>query len=468
MLSHFFWNLITFILTLSILITIHEYGHFLAARFLNVKIEKFSIGFGPVLWSWKDQKKDTEYAISAILFGGYIKLFDAPKSINKQYTQKYNNTFNSKKTWEKIIIIVAGPIMNFLLSIILYIIIFIIGTPTHKPIIQSIIPDSIADQSGLLSNLEIQSINNVHTHNWDAIRLEILNNIGKKNIVISTIEICQNNTNIKTYTLNIPDNWFNKSINYINDPVISLGIVPIDTYIIPTIFKIRPNSAAQQSGLKIGDKIIKINEQTITNWESVIKIIKNNLTNNLNITIARENKTINLNLNLQSNKIHCIHPNTIEEIIGFIPKVISKPTKNFLLKNKYGYFDAILHSCKKVWKLIYFTINTLFQAILGNINIIQLIGGPISIAQKAGETAKYGFIYYLMFLSVISINLGIINLLPFPSLDGGHLFFLIIEKIIGKLIPKKIKHFIHIIGYIILMSVISIALFNDINKLWQC
>ncbi|URJ27917.1 sigma E protease regulator RseP [Candidatus Blochmannia vicinus (nom. nud.)] len=458
MLLHFFWNLAAFVLALGILITVHECGHFIAARVFKVKVERFSIGFGPILWSRRDSN-DTEYAISAVLFGGYVKLYNTQeKSI--YYNQGNNNAFNHQHIWKKSIIVASGPIFNFIFSILSYVIIFMIGIPVHKPIIYSIIPDSIIAQSGIQSDVEITSINNIKTHNWNSVRLEIFNSIGKEKLIISTTSI--NDMCIKTYTINLSHNWFNNLDNP-KDPIITLGILPFNTNIVPILSRIQPDSAAQQAGLKIGDKIISIDDQLIHHWESVTTAIKNNPGKNFKISVERENKIINLNLTL--NKKNLIHSDKIEDIIGVLPKIISDtPTKYYTI-HQYSLHAAILQAFKKTWTLICLTTNTLLKLITGDIKITHL-GGPIAIAKGAGESAQSGLIYYLMFLSLISINLGIVNLLPFPTLDGGYLFFFIIEKIKGKAISKKIQNFGYIIGSIMLIIIMCLACFNDISRLW--
>ncbi|WP_159714357.1 sigma E protease regulator RseP [Blochmannia endosymbiont of Camponotus nipponensis] len=457
MLLHFFWNLTAFILALGILITVHECGHFAAARFLKVKVERFSIGFGPVLWSWRDSH-DTEYVISAVLFGGYVKLFNNREKITL-LNQEYNNTFDDQHVWKKSIIVISGPIFNFIFSILSYVLIFVIGIPIHKPVIHSVIPNSIVAQSGVESGVEIKSINNIQTNDWDTVRLEIFNSIGKEKIVISTMPI-NNSKCINTYTIKLSYNWFNKVANH-QDPIIALGILPFHTYMSPILSEIKPDSAAKRAGLKVGDKIVSVDDQLIYDWELFIKIIKNNPGKTFKITIERKNKI--LNLNLTPNKNHMLHSDQVESVIGAFPKIICIPMEHHVIR-QYGVYLAILQACEKTWKLICLTTNILFKLITGDINMTHL-RGPIAIAQGAGESAQSGLIYYLMFLSLISINLGIVNLFPLPGLDGGHLFFFIIEKIKGTSISKEIQSVGYIIGSIILMLMMCLSIFNDISRL---
>lgn len=454
MLLNFFWNVIAFIIALGTLITVHEFGHFLAARFCKVQIERFSIGFGPILWRWYDSN-NTEYVISMILIGGYVKLFNT--NIYDINNSNVTYSFDYKNIWQKIIIILSGSIFNFIFSILLYTLVYMIGMPTQKPIIQNIIPNSIVAHSGISSELEIKSINKVQTHNWEEVRFQILNNIEKEKFTISTTSL--DHAHYNTYNIKLPKNWFNNHINM--DPIIALGILPYDTQIIPIISNVQPLSIAERIGLKIGDKILAINDQSIYDWDSFIINIKNNPKKNFKISIERKHKILHYYMTLDEK--YLINSNTIEGVIGILPKIIVVPKKNYVI-NQYKLHNAIFQACNKTWELTCLIIKMLTKVIFGDIKIIN-IGGPISIAQGAGNAAQFGLVYYLMFLAVISINLGIINLLPFPTLDGGRLFFLILEKIYGKSISQKIQNFGYTVGFILLILIMCFTFFNDISRL---
>lgn len=457
MLLHFLWNLTTFIIALGILITIHELGHFLAACFCKVKVERFSIGFGPVIWRWRDSN-NTEYIISIILLGGYVKLLDTTHAHIVGYGT--DNAFNKKNIWQKIIIISSGSIFNFIFSILLYTLVYMIGVPMHKPIINAIIPDSIIASAGIPAGVEIKSVNNISTPDWSAVRMQMLNNIGNTKLIISTTSI--NNIHLHKYTINLTKRWFDTFTN-IADPVMILGIVPDNAIITSIIASIQPNSVAAHSTLKVGDEILSVNGQPIYDWNSFIINIKNNPGKIFKISVKRQQEV--LFCYIQPEKDYFIHSRVTERVIGIFPEIIIVPEKNDVICH-YKIYHAIFQACHKTWELIYLTINALIKVMFGDIKITY-IGGPIAIAKGAGAAANFGLISYLIFLAVININLGIVNLLPLPYLDGGYLLFLILEKINGKLISENIKNFGYVIGFFLLMLIIFFALFNDIYKLWQ-
>lgn len=455
-LLHFLWNLITFIIALGILITIHEFGHFLAARFFGVKVERFSIGFGPALWKWRDSN-NTEYIISIILLGGYVKLFNTQSCVIHDDTE---NAFNKKNILQRMIIISSGSIFNFFFATLLYILIYVIGIPEHKPIIHAVVPDSIIAHAGIPAGVEIKSVNNVPTLDWDAVRVQILNNIGNEKLIISTTSL--QDILLHKYVVCLSKCWFNTCIN-IKDPVLMLGILPDNAIIVPIIAVIQPNSIAEHSTLKIGDKILAVNDQSIYDWDTFTTYIKNNAGKIFKISVERQKEI--LHIYTVPEKKHLIYSNVLEEVIGIFPEIAIFPKKNYII-HKYELHHAIFQACNKTWELIRLTMHALIKIIFGDIKITY-IGGPISIAKGAGAAATAGLIYYLMFLAVISINLGIVNLLPLPYLDGGYLLFVILEKINGKFIPKKIQNFGYVIGLFLLILIIFFAFFNDISKLWR-
>lgn len=455
MLLHCLWNLMLFVITLGMLVAVHECGHFLAARFYKVKVERFSIGFGPVLWKW-DDSNGTEYTISIILLGGYVKLLNTQTHLTNCNA---NNTFNKKNIWQKIVIIFAGSIFNFVFAIFLYVFVYIIGVPVCKPIVHAIVPDSIVARAGMQSGIEIISINNIETADWEAVRFQILNNLNTEQLVISTRSV--NDAYFDTYIVRLPKNWFNAFTN-IKDPITKLGILPDNVRIAPIISDIEPYSIAERSMLKIGDKILEINDQSIYDWNTFIINFKNCSEKNFKVTVERQHKI--LHFYMMSEKNNLINSDIMEKTIGFFPKIVITSKQNYII-NRYQLHHAVFQACNKTWELIYLTINTLIKLIFGDIKTIY-IGGPLSIAKEAGNAAQCGLIYYLMFLAVVSINLGIINLLPFPTLDGGHFFFLILEKISRKPISQKIQSFGYIIGFILLTLIMCFVFFNDVSKLW--
>jgi len=449
----FFWNIVMFIIAISTLIIIHELGHFLAARFYGVVVECFSIGFGPIIWE-KYDKLGTKYVISIIPFGGYVKMLD--NRINNMPYENICKTFNHKAIWKRVIIIFSGPFFNFLFAFFSYWFLFIIGIPGYRPIINDIIPGSIISKFEILPGMEFKSINDVMTPDWDSVRLQLINTIGNKEIRISLSPYNSYNIERKIITLKN----FSFDLNE-QDPVIALGIIPLFPRVEPIIKKIKLGSAAMKSGLKVGDKIIKIDNQQVNSWNMFVKKIKDNPSQPLNLIVERQKNFLMIVL-VPDEKI--VKKDKIEGFSGITPEIIPL-SEEYKIIHKYSFLTALFKSCEKIWYLIRTTVNMLGKFIIGNIKLTNL-NGPVSIAYGAGISAKQGIIHYLIFLSLISVNLGIINLFPFPVLDGGHIIFLIIEKLIGRPISERIQNFSYLFGSILLTILMIITIFNDFSIRW--
>lgn len=456
MILHIILDFIVFIVTVGILITVHECGHFLAARFFKIKIEQFSIGFGPVLWSWIGSD-GTKYIISVFLIGGYVKLLD--QSVKEVYLSQESNDFlNFKSVWRRSIIVLAGPFFNFIFSVLLYTVIFIIGIPIYKPIIHYILPNSIIAQNNILTGSEIKLINNIPVNDWESVRLKILHNINKACITITT-KLNHNQIMHENYVVRLPDNWLNQSIIDTKDPIIALGMLPNAIYVRSIILKKDSFFFDKQNFLQIGDKILLINSNPIYNWESFIQMIKNSSKKKFDMTIERHKKLLHLNCSVYESNINYII-NTNKNMNLFLATLAMKSEQNLEIK-RYGLFTAVVKACQKTWMIISIITKTLGQVFQGNIKIADL-HGPIAIAKGAEQSIRSGYIYYLMFLAIVSINLGIINLLPIPMLDGGQLFLLLSEKIKGSSVSQKTQNFIYMISIIILIFISFLALYNDI------
>lgn len=459
MILHNFLNIVVFIITLGILIIVHEYGHFLAARFFKVKVDQFSIGFGPVLWSWYS-KRGTRYVISAVLIGGYVKFVDKKaEHINSNF--HFDDSLCSKSIWKRGIIVVAGPVFNFIFSILLYTLIFIIGTPICKPIINYILPNSIMDQHEVSIGSEIESVNNVKVNDWESLRSNIYNNFDKKKIIIIINLFKEDKMDHKGYVVYLSNDWLHQSMINTIDPATALGIFPNVVYVESIVTKKEQLFFDKQADLKIGDKILLINSKPIYDWKSFVQMFKNYSEKTFSMTIERDKHLLFLHCKLYK-KNFVDFTDKYKNIDLFLNTLVIKIIQVSEIQ-RCGFFSAIIKSFYKTWHLICFIVNALVQLFLGNIKIDNL-HGPIAIAKEASQAASFGFLYYLAFLAIISINLGIINLLPLPILDGGQILFLLLEKLKGNSISQKTQNFVYVISLIILMLITLIALYNDIMK----
>lgn len=452
---HFLYSFIVFIIALGILITVHEFGHFLLARCCGVTVERFSIGFGRALWR-KCDKRATEYVIAAIPLGGYVKMLD--EQTDTVLPERLKETFNNKTIWQRAIIIVAGPAFNFLFAIFIYWLVFMIGMPSYRPIIGDIIPHSIVAKAEILPGMELKSIDDIKIFDWDTVRLQLISKVGNSKIRLGVASFGSSHIEEKTLDLRSWSFEPNKQ-----DPIITLGIIPLGLRIEPVLAEIQPGSAAMKAGLKAGDKIIKVDGQQVNSWYLLMMKIRDNPGRVLKVTVEQQGRILDVNLTPDVKLVNK-DEDELEGFAGMIPKVTHFSPDEYKTVRQLGLLQALTHASKKTWYLMQLTISMLAKLVIGDINL-NIISGPISIAQGAGMSAEYGLIYYLMFLALISINLGIINLFPLPMLDGGRLLFLLIEKIKGRPVSEKIRDVSYRIGWILLMLLMGLALFNDFARL---
>ena len=445
------WNLAAFIVALGVLITVHEFGHFWVARRCGVRVERFSIGFGKALWRRTD-KSGTEYVIALIPLGGYVKMLDERAEPVAPELRHY--AFNNKTVGQRAAIIAAGPIANFLFAIFAYWLVFIIGVPGVRPVVGEITPNSIAAQAQIQPGTELKAVDGIETPDWDAVRLQLVAKIGDQHTTLSVAQFDSNQRQDKTLDLR---QWAFEPDK--QDPVSSLGIRPRGPQIEPVLSEVQVNSAASKAGLQAGDRIVKVNGQPLTQWMTFVTLVRDNPDKPLALDIERQGSSLSLTLTPDSKQVN----GKAEGFAGVVPKVIPLPDE-YKTVRQYGPFSAILEASDKTWQLMKLTVSMLGKLITGDVKLNNL-SGPISIAQGAGMSAEFGVIYYLMFLALISVNLGIINLFPLPVLDGGHLLFLAIEKLKGGPVSERVQDFSYRIGSILLVLLMGLALFNDFSRL---
>ncbi|WP_041068948.1 RIP metalloprotease RseP [Candidatus Ishikawella capsulata] len=435
---------ITFIITFATLITVHEGGHFFAARLCGVQVQSFSIGFGKTIWKYLD-KKGTEYIIALIPFGGYVKMLDT--RTDDVPVPMLHKTFNSKKIWQKATIFAAGPIANIIFAITVYCIVLFIGIPNFKPVIGDVLTKSLAAEAQIQPNMEVKYIDDVKISDWDEVTRTLLNKTGKKVIIkLSSL----NDNNIQIRQINLKTLQFNPHVKY--DPLLAIGIIPKHINIENIIVAVEPYTPASKAGLHIGDKIIAIDNKPVSNGQDYLNLLHSYPGRIFVLKVNRQG------LILQLKFIPEIYQNKC--LIGFSSKVAVLSNTYKIIKY-HNPIKLIELSVKKIFQLIELTISALIKILTGQMKITYL-SGPISIVENAANAAKHGLISYLMFLSLISINLAIMNMFPLPILDGGHLLFLFIEIIIGKPLSEEIYNISYHISSIVLLLLILLIFYNDL------
>lgn len=446
------WSLAAFIVALGVLITVHEFGHFWVARRCGVRVERFSIGFGKALWRRRD-RQGTEYVIALIPLGGYVKMLDG--RVADVPPEMAHQAFDHKTVWQRAAIVSAGPIANFIFAIFAYWLVFILGVPGVRPVVGEVLPDSIAAQAQISPGMELKSIDGIETPDWDSVRLAFISKIGDVDMTIGTAPlgsslIEQKKLDLRSWSFE-PDK---------QDPAVSLGIVPRGPQVEAVLAGIQPHSAAEKAGLQAGDRIVKVDGQLVSRWQQFVIAVREHPGERVELSVEREGESVSIALTPDSKTVG---KDRIEGFAGVIPRVTPLP-EEYKTVRQYGPFSAVYEATDKTWQLMKLTVGMIGKLIAGDVKLNNL-SGPISIAQGAGMSADYGLIYYLMFLALISVNLGIINLFPLPVLDGGHLLFLAIEKLKGGPVSERVQDFSYRIGTVLLMMLMGLALFNDFSRL---
>ena len=446
------WNLLSFIVALGVLITVHEFGHFWVARKNGVLVKRFSIGFGKALLRWRD-KQGTEFVIAAIPLGGYVRMLD--ERVDPVLPQFKDLAFNHKTVWQRMAIIAAGPAANFIFAVFALWLMYMLGVQTMRPVIASIEPQSIAAQAGVTAQQQIVSVNQHSATDAGSVNLLLVEQIGSDSITVGLKDVAT----LQEHSVVLDTrNWrFDPEKQSVFS---SLGLNLARPQALTDIATVAPDSAAEKAGILVDDKIVRIDDELIDNWTQIQTIVSNSPEQPLNIGLLRDGTEIELQ----------VTPGRVETedgfsqgMLGVSPKVSEWPD-GVLYTQRYGVFDAITAGVAHTWQLTRLSFSMIGKLVTGDVSVKHL-SGPISIAQGAGTTASIGLVAFLSFLALISVNLAVINLLPLPVLDGGHLMYMLLELMRGKPVSEKTQEIGFRFGALILLTLMGIALLNDISRL---
>lgn len=442
-------SLIFFLIALAILIIIHEYGHFWVARRCGVKVLRFSVGFGKPIWQ-KVGKDGTEYVLAPIPMGGYVKMLDEREMPVTEEQAQF--AFNRQSLAKRVAIVSAGPIANLIFAILAYWMLFVVGVSGIKPIIDDVHPASIAAQAGLNPSDEILQVDGKRTPTWNSVYKALIQKAEygeRTEILVMTSGIVQQ------YALVIPQ----VSIDQASSILDKIGIEPLRPAIKPVLGEIVPDSPAQKAGLKVGDVLLSSQQQTIDNWSKWVELIQASAGKELNIEIQRNEQRLTLTLTPQAGD------DGKGRIGAAVDASQSTIPQELQAELSYGPVEAVWQAVIQTWDFSSSTLKSLWGMITGKVSTDNL-GGPISIAQIAGSSAEQGVTSFISFLAMISITLGILNLLPIPMLDGGHLAMFAVEAVRGKPISEITQMQIQKVGFLILIMVMFIAFFNDLTRVF--
>lgn len=446
------FTIISFIVAISILVAIHEYGHYIVAKKLGVKILRFSIGFGKPLWTKRFGKDQTEFVVAALPLGGYVKMLDARET--EVNPEEEHREFTRQSVWTRIAIVAAGPIFNFIFAIFAYWLMFVVGISGVKPLIGNVDNDGLAKQAGLISGYEIVSINNNKTPIWDVAVKNIIPSIIDRSQAV--LELKDKTGNIVTRTLDFSETKGEIKVEKLFE---QLGFTPWRPNIKPIIGAVIENSPAENAGFQVDDVIISVNEIVTSDWIEVVDIVSHKPAEVLQVAVLRNNKKVILQVIPEKIK----RDGQVVGRLGIGHKVGASYPKDMRVTHGYNVLEAIPRALSRTWDFSVLTLKMLSKIFTGEVSIKNL-SGPVSIAQYAGYSASAGFARFLDFLAVVSISLGILNFLPIPILDGGHLTYYLIEVVRRKPVSEETQEFASRIGLVLLFSLMTVALYNDIIR----
>ena len=455
-------NFIALIVTLGILVTIHEFGHFWVARRCGVKVLRFSIGFGKAVKSWIG-KDGVEYVIAPIPLGGYVKMLgqedtSAAKPTDIPKSQRHES-FAYKPLWQRMAIVAAGPVANFLLAIFVFWLIHVsYGVSGIAPVVNGVLGKSAAETAGLREGDEILAVDGEPTITWQQVTLQLLARLGETGVVNFTV-VSSDTSQLREVQMPVR-NWLGGETE--PNPVADLGIVQFE---IPALIaEVISGGRAEAGGLISGDEILSVNGERITGWRHWVDVIRANPELLLDVEVKRNGRMQSLPIR----PMLTVLPDGSE--IGSIGASVGQASLAEIVPAEhwrdiqFTLLGAMRPAIEETWNKSIFVLDSVKKMVIGLISI-KNINGPITIAQVAGETASYGLEIYLGFLALLSISLGVLNLLPIPVLDGGHLLYYMIEAVIRRPVPERIQAWGLQLGLLLISGVMVLAVYNDINRL---
>ena len=450
-------TLLAFVGAIVLLVVFHEFGHYWVARRCGVKVLRFSLGFGNVIYSKRFANSDTEWVISAVPLGGYVKMLDEREEEVAPEDLPY--AFNRKPVLQRMAIVVAGPLANFLLAIVLYWGLFIHGVPGLKPTLGDVPQGTPAAIAQMQSGETILSINGETIPSWQELHWRLLNLALKQGDGQREISIeAQNASGTPLFHLLDISGLEAKDLD--SEFLDKLGLHLYQPVVLPVIGNVAEDSVAQRAGLQQGDHILRANGAAMQRWMDVVEVIRAHPEQAVQLDVQRGALTLQIT----------VVPQAVAESgktvgkIGAGPKVDEAAWQAMFIEVSYGPLEALTQSLRKTWETSVISLEMLGKMVMGEVSMKNL-SGPITIADYAGQSAKMGVVAYLSFLALISISLGVLNLLPIPLLDGGHLLYYVAELVKGSPASELAWEIGQKIGIALLGTLMVFAIYNDINRL---
>lgn len=449
-------TLFYFSVAIAVLVAFHELGHFWVARKTGVKVIRFSVGFGKKLWSYQKSPEDTEFVVSAIPMGGYVKMVDEREGEVKESDLPF--AFNRQSVSVRTAIVAAGPVFNLILAVVLFWIVMVMGETGLKPILDKVETGTLAAEAGFEAGDQIINVNQKPTPTWSMALDELFSSAidGGRSIVVDVIN---REEQPQIRVINLTDDDV-KSPEILNT---RLGLKPWVPVIKPVIGKLLEDGVAKQSGLQTGDLIISANGEAIVSWQQWVDFVQARPDVVINVLLERQDVQTQLQLTPRREEL----PDG--KVVGKIGAGVEMPEdliNSMQVEYSLSPWEAVPAAFEKTWFYSLSTLKMIGKMFMGSASVDNL-SGPISIAQYAGQSAEMGLTAFLKFLALISVSLGVLNLLPVPVLDGGHLMFYALEVIKGSPVSDRVQWYFQQLGMLMLFSLMALALFLDLDRLFQ-
>jgi regulator of sigma E protease len=446
-----------FIVAIGVLVAVHEFGHYWVARRLGIKVLRFSIGFGKPLWQRTAGKDQVEYVVAAIPLGGYVKLLDEREG--NVEPAELPRAFNRQPVWKRVAVLLAGPLFNLVFAVFLYWILFTAGVPALRPIIGEVTPDTIASRAGLRYEDQIIAVAGKPTETLEAATLGILEDLTDD----GTIRMRVRGVDGDERDLSLIAGDRSRELTQPEALLPGLGFEIWQPKVPAVVATVMPDTAAARAGLKVGDEILKVDDRLIADFNQLVAQIKPNPGRNVTLEIRRNGEVtaVPLTIGESSNGGRRVG------LIGITP--VNKPiatgrtTQDMLTLQKYGPLAAVGQAAAKTWDTSLFTLRIVGRIVTGNVSL-KAISGPISIAETTGFAARQGWRIFLSTLALISISLGVLNLLPIPILDGGQIVYQLAELVKGRPVSERAQLLGQQIGIAMLILMMTLAFYNDIAR----